>query len=172
MVQISIWKQFWKSHKHRINWLCIKSNFSGILARAVLCKWAISVEFWLNYHYNTFSCSLKRCNRHVCILNGYKNMPFWHRECPFRTIAIKYSNLYYLLLIWGGANVRSIAIELFSFDRDRTTFAGRTTQMLRVFIYLFFFYFFFLLLLLLFCSRRTKRPKMRLKAILNAILWT
>ena len=39
-----------QSNKHRINSLYIKSNFSGILARAVLCKWAISVKFWMNYH--------------------------------------------------------------------------------------------------------------------------
>ena len=42
------------SNKHRINSLCITSNLSGILARAVLCKWAISVKFWLNYLQNTF----------------------------------------------------------------------------------------------------------------------
>ena len=35
------------------------------------------------------SCSLKRCNIHVCILIGYKIMPFWHLKGPFRTAAIK-----------------------------------------------------------------------------------
>ena len=33
-------------------------------------------------------CSLKRCNIHVCILNGYKVMPFWYLKGPFRTTAI------------------------------------------------------------------------------------
>ena len=36
-------------------------------------------------------CSLKRRIIHVCILNGYKVMQFWHFKGPFHTTAIIYS---------------------------------------------------------------------------------
>ena len=47
-------------------------------------------------------------------------------------VCSKHNNWHYLLLIWGGAKASSITIELLLFDRDRTTFAGWTTQILRI----------------------------------------
>ena len=48
-----------------------------------------------------------------------------------------YSNWYYFLLISGGTKVSSITIELC----NRTTFAGRTIQILHFFFFFFFFFF-------------------------------
>ena len=41
---------------------------------------------------NYIPCSLKRFIIHVCILDGYKGMQFWHLKGLFRTTAIKYSS--------------------------------------------------------------------------------
>ena len=42
--------------------------------------------------------------------------------------------IYIILLIWGLAKVSSIAIELLSFDRDRTNFAWRKTQIMCMYL--------------------------------------
>ena len=34
--------------------------------------------------------SLKQCNIHVCIWNGYKVLPFWHLKGPFSETAIDF----------------------------------------------------------------------------------
>ena len=48
-------------------------------------------------------CSLKRRIVHVCILNGYKVMQFWHLKGPFYTTAIIY-------------RIRRYPVQFFSFD--------------------------------------------------------
>ena len=48
---------------------------------------AILIKLSLKYIPRSF----KRCNINACILNGYKDMPFWHLQGPFRTTAIIYT---------------------------------------------------------------------------------
>ena len=81
------------SNKCRINSLMYQKliiwNFSTCSFMQMRHFLEILIKLSLKY----ISCSLKRCNIHVCILNGYKVMPFWQLKGPFGVTAIIYGGV-------------------------------------------------------------------------------